>query len=83
MEHKTPLSYHFKDKHIWFDMALLAALFVVAAYFPILKIVPLVASLELFSFFSFHLLAKRSRFQVQGFLGWVYFQYRSIYAGTF
>lgn len=50
-------------------MALLAALFVVAAYFPLLKIVPLVASLELFSFFSFHLLAKRSRFQLQGFLG--------------
>ncbi|WP_299875556.1 DUF4010 domain-containing protein [uncultured Cocleimonas sp.] len=69
MEHKTPLSYHFKDKHIWLDMALLALLYVVAAYFPILKIVPLVASLELFSFFSFHLLAKRSRFQVQGFLG--------------
>ena len=69
MEHNTPLTYHFKDKHIWFDMALLAALFVVAAYFPILKIVPLVASLELFSFFSFHLLAKRSRFQLQGFLG--------------
>ena len=69
MEHKTPLTYHFKDKHIWFDMALLAALFVVAAYFPLLKIVPLVASLELFSFFSFHLLAKRSRFQLQGFLG--------------
>jgi uncharacterized membrane protein (DUF4010 family) len=50
-------------------MAMLAALFVVAAYIPLLKIVPLVASLELFSFFSFHLLAKRSRFQVQGFLG--------------
>lgn len=69
MEHKTPLSYHFKHKHIWFDMAVLAALFVVAAYFPLLKIVPLVASLELFSFFSFHLLARRSRFQLQGFLG--------------
>ncbi len=69
MEHKTPLTYHFKDKHIWFDMTMLAALFVVAAYIPLLKIVPLVASLELFSFFSFHLLAKRSRFQLQGFLG--------------
>lgn len=69
MEHNTPLTYHFKDKHIWLDMALLAALFVVAAYYPLLKIVPLVASLELFSFFSFHLLAKRSRFQLQGFLG--------------
>tara|TARA_R110001583_G_scaffold1184_3_gene9941 strand:+ start:640 stop:1503 length:864 start_codon:yes stop_codon:yes gene_type:complete len=69
MEHKTPLSYHFKDKHIWFDMTMLAALFVVAAYVPLLKIVPLVACLELFSFFSFHLLAKRSRFQLQGFLG--------------
>lgn len=69
MEHNTPLAYHFKDKHIWFDMALLAALFVVASYIPLLKIVPLVASLELFSFFSFHLLTKRSRFQMQGFLG--------------
>jgi len=69
MEHKTPLTYHFKDKHIWFDMVLLVVLFVIAAYFPLLKIVPLVASLELFSFFSFHLLAKRSRFQLQGFLG--------------
>jgi|TARA_R110001583_G_scaffold55981_2_gene169664 uncharacterized membrane protein (DUF4010 family) len=69
MEHKTPLSYHFKDKHIWFDMTMLVALFVVAAYVPLLKIVPLVACLELFSFFSFHLLAKRRRFQLQGFLG--------------
>jgi uncharacterized membrane protein (DUF4010 family) len=69
MMHKTPLTYHFKDKHIWFDMVMLAALFIIAAYFPLLKIVPLVASLELFSFFSFHLLAKRSRFQLQGFLG--------------
>lgn len=50
-------------------MGLLAILFVVANYFPILKIVPLVASLELFSFFSFHLLTKNSRFQLQGFLG--------------
>ncbi|MGX9462349.1 DUF4010 domain-containing protein [Shewanella sp. A14] len=50
-------------------MAILAALFVVAAYIPLLKIVPLIACLELFSFLSFHLLAKRSRFQLQGFLG--------------
>lgn len=69
MEHKTPLSYHFKHSHIWFDMALLGVLFVVAAYVPLLKIVPLIASLELFSFFCFHLMAKRSRFQLQGFLG--------------
>ncbi len=69
MVHNTPLAYHFSDKHLWFDIAVLAALFVVAAYIPLLKIVPLVASLELFSFFSFHLLAKRSRFQLQGFLG--------------
>jgi hypothetical protein len=53
MEHKTPLSYHFKDKHIWFDMTMLVALFVVAAYVPLLKIVPLVACLELFSFLVF------------------------------
>lgn len=69
MEHNTPLAYHFKDQHIWFDMSLLVVLFVVASYIPLLKIVPLVASLELFSFFSFHLLTKRSRFQMQGFLG--------------
>lgn len=68
-KHNTPLTYHFKHFHIWFDMGLLAVLFAIAAYFPILKIVPLVASLELFSFFTFHLLAKNSRFQLQGFLG--------------
>lgn len=69
MEHNTPLAYHFQHRHIWFDIAGLALLFVAAAYVPLLKIVPLVASLELFSFFSFHLLAKSSRFQLQGFLG--------------
>ncbi len=69
MEHNTPLTYHFQHWHIWFDMAVLGLLFVAAAYVPLLKIVPLVASLELFSFFSFHLLAKSSRFQLQGFLG--------------
>ena len=69
MEHKTPLAYHFQHWHIWFDMGGMALLFVAAAYVPLLKIVPLVASLELFSFFSFHLLAKSSRFQLQGFLG--------------
>jgi uncharacterized membrane protein (DUF4010 family) len=69
MTHNTPLSLHFKDKHIWLDMILLALLFIVAHYFPLLKIVPLIASLELFSFFCFHLLAKGSRFQLQGFLG--------------
>lgn len=67
--HATPLSYHFKDKHLWFDVVVLISLFVVASYYPLFKIVPLVASLELFSFFSFHLLAKRSRLQLQGFLG--------------
>ena len=69
MEHNTPLASHFKDKHIWFDMGVLAAFFVIAHYFPLLKIVPLIGSLELFSFFAFHILNKRSRFQLQGFLG--------------
>lgn len=69
MEHKTPLMFHFKQKHIWLDIGLLAVLFVVASYIPLLKIVPLVASLELFSFFSFHLLAKRNSLKLQGFLG--------------
>lgn len=50
-------------------MGVLALLFVVVSYYPLFKIVPLVASLELFSFFSFHLLARRSRLQLQGFLG--------------
>lgn len=69
IEHKTPLISHFKQTHIWLDMGLLAVLFVVASYIPLLKIVPLVASLELFSFFSFHLFAKRSSLKLQGFLG--------------
>ena len=69
MKHETPLISHFKQTHIWLDMGLLAVLFVVAAYIPLLKIVPLVASLELLSFFSFHLFAKRSGLKLQGFLG--------------
>jgi len=69
MEHKTPLVSHFKQTHIWLDMGLLVVLFVVASYIPLLKIVPLIATLELLSFFSFHLLAKRSSLKLQGFLG--------------
>lgn len=69
MEHQTPLASHFKQKHFWFDVSVLAALFLVAAYYPLLKIIPLVATLELLSFFSFHLLAKRSHIQVQAFVG--------------
>lgn len=68
-QHTTPLSTHFKDKHLWFDISVLLALFVIASYYPLFKIVPLLASLELFSFFSFHLMARRSRLQLQGFLG--------------
>lgn len=69
MQHTTPLSTHFKDKHLWFDISVLLALFAIASYYPLFKIVPLLASLELFSFFSFHLMARRSRLQLQGFLG--------------
>ncbi len=69
MPHKTPLTYHFKGAHLWFDIAVLVVLFIAATYFPLLKIVPLIASLELFSFFCFHLLARNSRFPLQGFLG--------------
>lgn len=69
MKHDTPLVSHFKQIHIWLDMGLLTLLFIVAYYIPLLKIVPLIASLELFSFFSFHLFAKRSSLKLQGFLG--------------
>lgn len=69
MKHKTPLISHFKEAHIWIDIVLLVILFAVASFIPLLKIVPLVASLELFSFFSFHLFAKRSSLKLQGFLG--------------
>lgn len=69
MRHRTPLATHFRDKHIWLDMGLLALLCVVATFVPVLKIVPLVAGLELFSFFCFHLVPVRGRFQLQGFLG--------------
>ncbi len=69
MKHNTPLISHFKQMHTWLDIGLLALLFVIAAYVPLLKIVPLVASLELLSFFTFHLLAKKSSLKLQGFLG--------------
>ena len=42
MEHNTPLSYHFKHSHIWFDMALLGVLFigVINGALPIIQVSP-------------------------------------------
>ncbi len=69
MEHPTPLKSHFKEAHIWWDLFVLALLYGLAAYFPVIKIIPLVASLELIGFISFHLFAKHHSVKLQGFWG--------------
>lgn len=81
-KHQTPLALHFKQKHTWFDVSLLAILWVLVYLVPekfwemggisllfFLKITALVASLEFISFLSFHLLSGKMSLLLQGFLG--------------
>lgn len=69
MAHTTSLKFHLKQRHIWFDVLILIGLYVLASYYPLLKIIPLIATLELFSFFAYHLLSHRVQTNLQGFLG--------------
>ena len=78
----TPLSFHFKQKHFWFDVTLLFILWILVFIAPqtyhffaelplgfLLKIIALVASLEFISFLSFHLFGTKSSLLLQGLLG--------------
>lgn len=68
-QHQTPLESHLKHWHLWFDLFILLLIWVLASYFPLAKIFALVASLELMSFFSFHLMGQKKSLYLQGFLG--------------
>lgn len=78
----TPLSFHFKQKHFWFDIVVLLVLWILVFTTPqtyhfytelpfgfLLKIIALVASLEFISFLSFHFFGTKSSLLLQGLLG--------------
>jgi uncharacterized membrane protein (DUF4010 family) len=82
MKHKTHLKIHFQQKHFWLDIILVAFLWSTVLLLPsdflkfsfiefhtIIKIAAIVASLELFAFFSFHLFKESQGLMLQGFLG--------------
>lgn len=80
--HQSNLISHLKTKHFWIDLIILACLWTLTKVIPtevlilksipiynILKIISLVATLEMFSFLTFHTLKKQTGIIVQGFLG--------------
>lgn len=79
---ETPLTKHLRDTAFWFDLSVLAILWLLVLYVPkdfflfnhsslvdVLKIVALIASLEVLGFFSCHLMGNRAGLLLQGFLG--------------
>jgi uncharacterized membrane protein (DUF4010 family) len=79
---ETPLTTHLRDTAFWFDLIVLAILWLLVLYIPkdfflfnhsslvdVLKIVALIASLEVLGFFSCHLMGNRAGLLLQGFLG--------------
>ena len=79
---ETPLTKHLRDTAFWFDLIILTILWLLILYIPqdfflfnhsslvdILKIVALIASLEVLGFFSCHLMGNRAGLLLQGFLG--------------
>lgn len=81
-EHKTGLFYHLKGTEFWFDVIILIALWSSTFFIPkefevfpgatvvsIIKIVALLASLQMMGFFAYHLAGKRAGLIIQGFLG--------------
>lgn len=81
-EHKTGLFFHLKGTEFWFDVIILIALWSSTIFIPkqfevfpgasavsIIKIVALLASLQMMGFFAYHLAGKRAGLIIQGFLG--------------
>lgn len=81
-KHNTQLTYHLKGTEFWFDTVILTALwsstlfvskefeiFPGATILSIIKIVALLASLQMMGFFAYHLAGKRAGLIIQGFLG--------------
>lgn len=69
MQHTTPLISHLRQLHFWLDLGLLALSGLLAYYFPVLKVVPIIAGLEFLSFLTFHSLPAKKSMNIQGFLG--------------
>lgn len=80
--HNTHLSSHLKGTEFWFDTAILVVLWSSTLFLPtefqvfpgatilsIIKIVALLASLQMMGFFAYHLAGKRAGLIIQGFLG--------------
>ena len=80
--HNTQLTYHLKGTEFWFDTVILVAIwsstllipkhleiFPGATLLSIIKIVALLASLQMMGFFAYHLAGKRAGLIIQGFLG--------------
>jgi uncharacterized membrane protein (DUF4010 family) len=80
--HNTQLTYHLKGTEFWFDTVILIALWSSTLFIPkeleifpgatilsIIKIVALLASLQMMGFFAYHLAGKRAGLIIQGFLG--------------
>ncbi len=81
-KHQTHLMFHIKQKHTWFDISLLIALWILVFFFPenlwkshdvsflfLIKITTFVATLEFISFILFHLFSEKRSLLLQGFLG--------------
>lgn len=81
-EHKTGLFYHLKGTEFWFDVIILIALWSSIFFIPkefevfpgatvvsIIKIVALLASLQMMGFFAYHVAGNRAGLIIQGFLG--------------
>lgn len=75
-KHTTPLSHHVREKIFWVDISILGALWLISGlsgdsfqYSKLLKIVALMATLDVIGFFSFHALGSGRSLLIQGFLG--------------
>lgn len=69
MKSLAHLAQQFSRPRVWLDVLLLAALYALASRWPVLKIVAIVASIDLLSFVLFHLFAQQRGMAIQGFLG--------------
>jgi uncharacterized membrane protein (DUF4010 family) len=74
-QHKTPIRQHLKTKHFWLDLSALILIYVAVIFIEyekwvkdLLKITALMGSIEILSFFSFHLLGRRKGLLLQGLL---------------
>lgn len=63
------LKQHLQQPRFWLDVTLVALLYLAAQWYPLVRVVAIVASLDLLSFLLFHLVANKHSLRLQGFLG--------------